>query len=262
MRWKLFLSFLPAVLFMFLLTVLMVNATGGVEMNVVSVIPSTELFGSLGIYIVPLNVSSTNIIQQPTVYVTDQTGVPKYSYLFSSYPPLLYFLEQSVGVSEYSVVYGGTNPYTQFVASPGTPQSIWLVYDDFDYVTGYWNLVNTDIFSGKAIVSKGYISLNTSYGEDIVHSYHITGRRAFLITLNVSSGTVFVSLTSPTFNEWEAIVDGSDIYFITLDNQPLYYKIIYLNKVEGRLDFIVQLRGDKFIMMYGGSNPYTSYRMP
>lgn len=239
------------------------SAVGGVEFNLIYTQPSPDYLGGIGIYVVPLNVSDPSLLQLPSLYVIDMAGIPRYSYTFSNLPPLIFFLEQSLGITSYSAYYGGTNPYSGFIASPGTTQSIWGVFDDFDYTTGFWVSANASLSGGKYVVqTNGYIALNTSYTQDFVHTFLILGRKAFKIQMNVSNGWVTVNLTSKEFLDWDLIIDGNDIYFINPDTTPLYYSIIYLSKTDKVLTFTVELNNsDTILMLYGGTNPYASYRI-
>lgn len=240
-----------------------VLAVGGVEFNLIYTQPSPDYLGGIGIYVVPLNVSDPSLLQSPSLYVIDIVGIPRYSYVFSNLPPLIFFLEQSLGVTSYSAYYGGTNPYSGFIASPGTPQSIWGAFDDFDYTTGFWVSANASLSGGKYVIQpQGYIALNTPYAQDFVHTFLILGSKAFMIQLNVSNGWVTVNLTSKEFGDWNLIVDGNDIYFLNPDATPLYYSIIYLSKTDKVLTFAVELKNsDTIFMLYGGTNPYASYRV-
>jgi hypothetical protein len=243
--------------------VAVVLAGGGVEFNLIYVQPSPEYYGGIGVYAVPLNVSDPQLLQYSSLYVVDAQGIPRYSYAFSNLPPLIFFLEQSLGVGQYQAYYGGTNPYSSFVAMPGTQQSIWAAFDDFDYRTGFWMEYNASLGGGKyAVAPGGFIALNVGYGQDVVHAFLVLGRRAFWVRFNASEGWVVATLTSREFADWGSIADGSDIYFINPDGTPLYYSIIYLSKVEKILVFAVELRGsDRVLMLYGGVNPYASYRV-
>jgi hypothetical protein len=243
--------------------VAVVLAGGGVEFNLIHAQPPPAYYGGIGVYAVPLNVSDPALLQPGSLYVVDASGIPRYSYAFSNLPPLVFFLEQSLGVTQYLAYYGGTNPYTSFVAAPGTQQSIWAAFDDFDYRTGFWVESNASLGGGKyAVMPKGFVALNTGYGQDVVHAFLVLGRRAFRIQFNVSEGWAVASLTSREFTDWGSIADGSDIYFINPDGTPLYYSIVYLSKAEGVLVFAVELRGSDYVfMLYGGANPYASYRV-
>ena len=250
-------------LFFLLLIPISLLGVGGVEFNVVYTHPAPDYLGGIGVYVIPLNVSDPALLQPSSMYVVDVIGIPRYSYVFSNLPPTVVFLEQSLGVTSYSVYYGGTNPYSGFIASPGTQQSIWGAYDDFDYYTGFWNTYNAELSGGKYIVeSGGWVVLNASYVEDFIHMFTVLGRRAFKIELNVSNGWVTVNLTSKEFGDWNLIIDGNDIYFINPDGTPLYYSIIYLSKEEKVLTFAVELKNSNTVLMlYGSTNPYTSYRV-
>lgn len=245
------------------LTGVVALAAGGVEFNLIYAQPPPDYLGAVGVYVAPLNVSNPSLLQQASLYVIDAQGIPRYSYAFSSQPSLIFFLEQSLGVVTYSAYYGGSNPYSAYIANPGTPQSIWAAYDDFDYLTGFWVAHGALLGGGKyAVAPGGFIALNASYGQDIVHAFLLLGRRVFRIQFNVSEGWVITNLTSREFTDWNAIADGSDIYFINPDGTPLYYSIIYLSKTEGILVFAVELSGSDYVyMFYGGSNPYASYRL-
>lgn len=257
-----FLLFVLSLLMITSLTIV-VFAVGGVEFNLIYTHPSPDYFGSIGIYVVPLNVSDVSLLQQASLYVIDSAGLPRYSYLFSSIPPLVLFLEQSLGITTYSIYYGGTNPYTGFIATPGTPQSIWGAFDDFDYNTGFWSTYNSILGGGKYEVgSGGWLALNTSYPQDFLHIFTVLGRRALKIVLNVTEGWVIIHLTEKEFGDWEVIFDGKDIYFIHQDGTPLRYSIIYFNKREKTLISAVELKGSNTVlMMYGGANPYENYRV-
>ena len=252
-----------SVLAVAVLTGVVALAAGGVEFNLIYVRPPTDYLGGVGVCVAPLNVSNPSLLQPASLYVIDAQGIPRYSYAFSNQPPLIFFLEQSLGVVTYSAYYGGSNPHSAYIANPGTPQSIWGAYDDFDYLTGFWVVRNASLGGGKyAVMPKGFIALNTSYGQDFVHTFLALGRRAFRIQFNVSNGWAVANLTSREFTDWGSIADGSDIYFINPDGTPLYYSIIYLSKAEGILVFAVELSGSDYVyMLYGGANPYASYRV-
>jgi len=235
-----------------------VKAQGGVEYNVVAVWVPKDYSGQLGILIAPLNASDPSLVTYLNAYVLDETGQPRYSYVFSTYPPLILWVEGATSTRYYSVFYGGANPYASMITT-----QMFAAFDDFDYVSGLWTMVNSEVSGGKlAVRGGGHAVLNTSYGGDAAHAFLILGRRAFAITFNVSDGWVVGNLTSREFTDWQSVADGSDIYFLNPDGTPLNYSIIYLSKEQKTLTFAVRLTGSPTVfMLYGGANPYAGYRV-
>jgi hypothetical protein len=232
----------------------------GIEMNYVRVSVSSKYLGSYMIFLVPLNVTDPSLLTFMNTYVVSQSDQsPRLSYLFSNYPPLVVFLEASVGPYSYGVYYGGTNPFTNYIAMPGGANSLFFLYDEFDYATGFW-VGNYSVSASKATVY-GLFYLNASYPQKYAFLTNILGGRAWAIRLPVSSGWVSTSLNQSTFTDWGAIIDGSDIYFLDPLGNPTNYSIIYLDKTAMVLIFSVYLNGfDTVYMVYGGPNPYASYR--
>lgn len=249
-----------------LLALAMVADAVGIEMNAVSVWVSQQYVGSGMIYVIPLNVSDPSLLTYSNTYVVSYpSNSPRLSYLFSSYPPMLVMIERHVGNAYYQVLYGGTNPYPDYVALPGSSSSPFFLFDEFDYDTGFWNIVNGTVEGGHINLRNGYISLTRGYSEpDVMYMASVLGTRAFRMDLNLTepAGWFFISLTSREFTDWRRIADGSDIYFLDPQGRPLRYSILCLDKDAGRLDALVELSGVSTIfMVYGGANPYADYRV-
>jgi hypothetical protein len=242
------------------LNVFSVVRSVGIEGNYIYLTISSQYVGNYLVVISPLNVSDPNLLTFQNLYVIKTaSGQVLYSYLFSNYPPLVIFLEPSAGNNIYGVYYGGTNPYTSYIALPGSSQSLFFLYDDFDYDAGIWN-GSYRIYASRMEV-KGFVASNISYSGGYSFITNVLGGRALAIVFSVSSGWVTSMLNSSTFADWNSIIDGSDIFFLDPSGNPTNYSIIYLDKTSQILYFSVYLNNFSMVyMLYGGANPYVSYR--
>jgi len=233
----------------------------GVELAYVGVSVASQYFGSYMVFLVPFNVSSPDLLSFQNLYVLKSaTGQPLYSYLFSPQPPLVVFLEPSVGNTFYGIYYGGTNPFQAYVALPGSPQSLFFLYDDFDYDSGMWS-GSYKVYSSRMEVT-GFVASNRSFSGGYSFISNILGGRALAIVFNISSGWVTSSLNASTFTDWASVLDGNDIFFLDPSGRPTNYSIISLDKANQILNFAVYLNSFNTVyMLYGGANPYASYRV-
>ena len=94
------------------------------------------------------------------------------------------------------------------------------------------------------------------------------------ITITEQSGsdlydyTVKIVLNATNFDGWNYIIDGSDIYFTDVNDNPLYYWIESIDLTAKQAIIWVKVpyipaNGDTVIYMYfGGTNPYPNYNDP
>jgi hypothetical protein len=254
---------LTAVVIGLVLAGLALGQGSGVEYNAVTVAVPVELLGSFQVLLVPLNVSSTGLLTESNVYVVSQ-GVPRISYLFSRNPPLVAFVEPSMYSGTYEVWYGGGNPYSQLIGSPGSQISFWLAYDDFDYETGFWVNRSVAVTGSKAYVSQGgYLALVAAYSPKTAHLWLLYGRRALVIAFaQTHSEFVALILTRANFTDIGLIRDGSDVFFADPTGKCLYYSVLHLDKSAGILIVLVNPAGNAVIfMLYGGENACPGYRV-
>jgi hypothetical protein len=246
-----------------LLAGLVLGQGSGIEYDAVAVTVPIELLGSFQVLVVPLNVSSTGLPTESNVYVVSQ-GVPRISYLFSRNPPIVAFVEPSMYSGTYEVWYGGGNPYSQLIGSPGSQISFWYVYDDFDYETGFWANRSVVITGSKAYVSPGgYLALTAPYSQKTAHLWLLYGRRALMIHFaQAYSEFVALTLTHANFADMGFIIDGSDVFFVDPAGKCLYYSVLHLDKSAGILIVTVNPAGNTVIfMLYGGENACPGYRI-
>jgi len=242
---------------------LVVGQGAGVEFNTVSVTVPGELLGSFQSFLFPLNVSDTGLLSEGNVYVVVQ-GVPRFSYLFSRNPPLVAVFEPSVFNAVYEVWYGGGNPYSSYISTPGTSSSYWLVYDDFDYYTGFWVNKSVSITGSRAYVDPGgYLALSTAYSPKTIHVWLVHGRKALVVSLQQAySGFIVLVFTTNNFTDISLVQDGSDVFFIDSLGNCLYYSILYLDKSAGILQVAVNPSNSTTVyMLYGGVNACPNYRV-
>jgi len=243
--------------------VTVVVAAGGLEYNIVTVIIPTEIQGSFQTIVSPLNVSSVSLLSETNTYVLTQ-GQPRIGYLFSRNPPVMAWIEPSAYSGSYSVWYGGDNPYSQYLGAPGTQNSIWLAFDDFDYSTGFWTNQSISISGSRAIIGPGgYIALIYAYSSKTEHLWLIHGRKAYVLLFpNATSSFVYVTLTSQNFTDITNVIDGSDVYFLDQTGACLYYSVINFDKANLILNVAVNPANNTIIyMLYGGTNLCLSYRV-
>jgi hypothetical protein len=236
---------------------------GGVEYNVFAVTVPLDVIGSIQTFIVPLNVSSTGLLSEHSLYVVSQ-GVPRYSYLFSRMPPVAVFLEVSAYSGVYEAWYGGGNPYAAYTGAPGSQSSFWLVYDDFDYATGFWDSSSVRISGSKAmLLPNGYLALTAPYSPSTAHIWLLHGRRALVLALGEAySEFVTLILTPENFTDIGLVQDGTDIFFLDQAGRCLHYSVLYLDKSAGILVVAVNPEGNTVIfMLYGGANACPSHRV-
>jgi len=245
------------------LALLVAGQGAGVEFNIVSVAIPGELLGSFQSFLFPLNVSDTGLLSEWNVYVVVQ-GVPRFSYLFSKNPPLVAVFEPSVFNAVYEVWYGGGNPYSSYISVPGTSSSYWLVYDDFDYATGFWVNKSVSITGSRAYVDPGgYLVLNARYSPATIHAWLVHGRRALVIGLQQAyDGFIALVFTTENFTDIGLVQDGSDIFFLDPLGNCLYYNVLYLDKSAGILQVAVNPSNSTAVyMLYGGVNACPGYRV-
>jgi hypothetical protein len=235
----------------------------GIEFNAISIIVPGELLGSFQVFFTPLNTSNPGLLTESNVYAVSQ-GVPRISYLFSRNPPLVAFVEPSTYSGTYEVWYGGGNPYSQLIGSPGSSMSFWLAYDDFDYATGFWVNESVSITGSRAYISPGgYLALQASYSPKTAHLWLLHGRRALVITFTQAYNEfITLTLTPGNFTDIGLVQDGSDIFFLDPLGNCLYYNVLYLDKPAGILQVAVNPANNTAIyMLYGGVNACPSYRV-
>jgi len=233
----------------------------GVEYNAAFVTVPGELLGSVETYLIPMNVSDPTLLSEANVYVLVQ-GVPRLVYLFSRVPPLVAVLEPSAYNAEYDVWYGGGNPYPSMLATPGTSNSFWLAFDDFDYPTGFWLNSSVSISGSRAYIQPGgYLQLSNSYSSRTAHVWEVYGRRALVISLpQAYSQFITLYFTADNFTDMGLIQDGSDIFFLDPSGSCLYYSVLYLDKTAGALYVAVNPDGNTAVyMLYGGVNSCPGY---
>ena len=238
-----------------------VGATGGIEYNIVSLVVPLELQGSFQTIVVPFNVSDIGLISESNTYVLVQ-GQPRIGYLFSRNPPVMAWVEASTYSGIYEIWYGGGNPYSQYIGAPGSSYSIWLVFDDFDYSTGFWSSSSVSITGSRAFISpNGYMVLTTPYSTKTEHLWLIHGRRAYVLFFDEPINSfVYLRLDPSNFADIGNVIDGSDVYFIDGNSACLFYSII--NFQEDLLEVSVNPQGNTIIyMLYGGENICQNYRV-
>lgn len=240
-----------------------VGQSAGLELNVVTVVIPGEIQGSFQTLVVPLNVSDLSMLSESNTYVV-VSGVPRISYLFSRNPPLVLFVEPSAYSGTYEVWYGGGNPYTQYIGTPGSSMSFWLAYDDFDYATGFWLNSSISIVGSRVYVSPGgYLALSRAYSPKTVHLWLVHGRKGLVITFSQPySGFVSFTLTQNNFTDITQVVDGSDVYFIDPLGSCLPYAVILYDQLSVSLQVAVNPGNNTVVyMLYGGVNPCTTSRV-
>jgi len=242
------------------LALLVAGQGAGVEFNAVSVVAPGELLGSFQSFLFPLNVSDAGLLSEGNVYVVVQ-GVPRFSYLFSKNPPLVAVFEPSVYNAVYEVWYGGGNPYSSYISVPGTNSSYWLVYDDFDYSTGFWVNKSVSFTGSRAYVDPGgYLALSTAYSSKTIHAWLVHGRKALVIEFQQAYNEfIALTFTASNFTDIGLVKDGSDVFFLDPLGNCLYYSVLYLG---GILQVAVNPSNNTIIyMLYGGVNACPGYRV-
>jgi hypothetical protein len=243
--------------------VTVVVAAGGLEYNIVTVIVPTEIQGSFQTIVSPLNVSSISLLSEANTYVLTQ-GQPRIGYLFSRNPPVMAWIEPSAYSGSYDVWYGGDNPYSQYLGAPGTQNSIWLAFDDFDYSTGFWINQSIMISGSRATIGPGgYLALTNAYSGKTEHLWLIHGRKAYVLLFpNATDSYVYVTLTSQNFTDITSVIDGSDVYFLDQTGACLYYNVIYFDKANLILYVAVNPANNTAVyLLYGGTNECPTYRV-
>jgi hypothetical protein len=243
--------------------VTVVVAAGGLEYNIVSVVVPSEIQGSFQTIVSPLNVSSISLLSEANTYVLTQ-GQPRIGYLFSRDPPVVAWIEPSAYSGVYNVWYGGDNPYSQYIGAPGTSNSIWLAFDDFDYATGFWTNQSITISGSRAFIgSGGYLALANAYSSKTEHLWLIHGRKAYVLTFpNATNSFVYIVLTSQNFTDITSVIDGSDVYFVDQTGACLYYSVINFDKTNLVLNVAVNPANNTAVyLLYGGTNACPSYRV-
>jgi len=236
--------------------------SGGLEYNIVQITVPVDLVGSVQVYIVPLNVSDFGLLREDNVYVL-MSGSPRVSYLFSRIPPVVAFVEPSAYTASYEIWYGGGNPYVKFIGAPGSQESFWLAFDEFDYNTGFWANVSVTIHGSRVYIEPGgSLTLLHPYSPKTVHMWVLHGRRALVILLPQSFNKyILVYLTRDNFTDIALVRDGSDVYFVDGSGGCLYHEVLVFDRTAGKLYVAVNPVGNTVIyMLYGGENPCTAYR--
>ncbi|NPA98872.1 MAG: DUF2341 domain-containing protein, partial [Crenarchaeota archaeon] len=245
------------------------GTAGGTEFNLVSVWMPTTMYGGVGVFAAPFNVSQPGLVTVNNFYVVDQQGHPYYSYLFSTNPPLAVWADGSIASKTYTLFYGGGNPYSDYIATPGGSVPLFPAYDDFDYDSGLWIYTGSHAILNSLDYLNGEMMLNKSYTPGVFCLWLIrfgkTGSMIQLYSTGTYKGWVLLRLTGTNFGAWNNIIDGNDIYFLDKNGNPLYYDILYFNKTLERADILVDVELDPGIntiyMLYGQQNPYTQYRV-
>lgn len=249
-------AFGVALLALLLLLLLLVVRVRADEVSFVVATLSPSYAGSALALFISINSSLTST---GSVFVLDDTGAPVYLHVFSVYPPLIIlFIPSALTSSSFSVYMSSLNPYPQFQISYASP--VFGAYDDFDYDSGMWFKSNTTIRGGKAFIQNGFIVLNASSPPLVASVFNFVGKSAFRIDLN-ATGSVTFTIQGDMFPEWSAIIDGSDIYFVDENGNPIYYGIVYLDKSARILTAWVDTTTATIFMFYGGKNLYTDYRL-
>jgi len=236
----------------------------GVERVEVFVRLAPELINSLIVFAAPINVSNPLLFTLQSVYVTTAT-LPRLSFAFSALPTVAVFAEPyAVDGAVYEVWYGGSNPYPQHIALPGTNASIWYAFDEFDYATEIWLYRSASVAASKASVREGgYMALRYAYPLESTSLWLLTGRRALLIIFKSPVNRfVTYTLTPANFTDFNLVRDGADIYFADSSGSCLYYAVLYFSKSEELL--VVSLNpanNTVAYMLYGGDNPCTAHRV-
>jgi len=234
---------------------------GGLEFNSIVVTAPSEIHGSLQILLVPLNVSDPRLLSVSNVYVVSQ-GIPRRSYLFSTLPPVVAFLEGSAFSGVYEVWYGGGNPYSALIGFPGSNGSIWLAFDDFDYETWFWYRNGASTTGSRCYVEPGgYLALARAYSSKTAHAWLLHGRRALNVVIpEPIHGFVVLRLTAANFTDIVYVRDGSDVYPVDPRGTCLRYSVLYFSKEGGLLLLAVDPEGNTLIhVIYGGENPCSEY---
>jgi len=229
---------------------------GGLEFNVVHVEVPVDIVGSVQVFVAPLNVSDPGLLRDDNVYVV-VAGQPRFSFLFSRNPPVVAFVEPSAYTARYHVWYGGDNPYQQFIGAPGSPQSFWLAFDEFDYDTGFWYNASTSIYGSRAYVEPGgWLALGYAYSPKTLHLWLLHGRRALLVAFPEPYTTfVALTLTRGNFTDIGQVLDGSDVYFLSPAAECLQYAVLHFDKAAGVLKVVVNPEGSTTVyMLYGSTN--------
>jgi len=78
---------------------------------------------------------------------------------------------------------------------------------------------------------------------------------------------VKIDLSQAPSSFWNNVIDGTDIYFLDSNGNPLYYFIEYIDKTNKKgiawVKITLSANSSTTIQMYfGGSNPYSSYNTP
>jgi len=234
----------------------------GVERVVITVQLAPELVSSLIVFAVPINVSSPSLLTVDSLYVL-VGNTPKLSYTFSSIPSVIVFAEPYAwSGTTYEAWYGGTNPYPNFIALPGTNTSFWYAYDEFDYLTTLWSTSNAYVASSKMFISaKGFTALKYAMPTESTTLWLLSGKRALQIVFSKQFNTfIAFTLTSVNFTDFSLVRDGTDIYFTDPAGKCLYYSVLYLDKTSQVLKVAVNPANNSIIyMLYGGENRCPSY---
>jgi len=245
------------------ISALVAKATGGIEYNIVSVVIPTEIQGSFQTIVSPFNVSNIDLLSEANTYVETQ-GQPRIGYLFSRDPPVMAWIEPSAYSGSYDIWYGGDNPYSQYLGAPGTSNSIWLAFDDFDYATGFWVNQSISITGSRAYISPGgYLALTNAYSSKTEHLWLIHGRKAYILMFpNATSNFVYITLTGQNFTDITSVLDGTDVYFLSQTGACLYYNVINFDKNNLMLNVAVNPANNTMVyLLYGGTNACPSYRV-
>ncbi|MEM3415491.1 MAG: hypothetical protein QW575_07970 [Thermoproteota archaeon] len=247
----------------FLLFFLMLFYFGSIEVgadtpsyNIAYLSVSSSYIGSDLALFIPLNFTS---ITSSNIYVIfNQAPVP--IHIFSSYPPFIILFQTGIPAAPvYQIYQVVQNPYSSYLVPYSN--SVFGAYDDFDYNSGMWAGVNFTIQGGKSLISSGYMTFNTSVPANVAALYNIIGGRSFAVYLNQTGNLIF-NISGSQFTDWSLLSpNGSDIYFLDSNGNPIYFGIINLDKNNQVLTVYVEASTAVIYMMYGGTNPYSSYRL-
>jgi hypothetical protein len=234
----------------------------GVERVIITVQLAPELISSLIVFAVPINVSNPSLLTVDSLYVT-VGNTPKLSYAFSSIPSVVVFAEPYAwSGTTYEAWYGGRNPYPSFIALPGTNASFWYAYDEFDYLSALWSTSSAYVASSKMFINAmGFTALRYAMPAESTTMWLLSGKRALQIVFSKQYSTfIAFTLTNANFTDFSLVRDSSDIYFTDASGMCLYYSVLYLDKASQVLKTAVNPANNTIIyMLYGGSNPCTSY---
>lgn len=229
-----------------------------IEYSIAVVRVSPALYGAPLVFLLPFNASWS--FGEQGVYVLSESG-PAYYHVFNTLPPLVLVFESSaVPERAYRIYVSVSNPYASFRVQ--YTSNVFAAYDDFDVDTGVWvKTGRVTIGAGTASLSpNSAVALSASLQQDLGVLVSARGDRGLRIELP-SIGEHLLVLTEANFTDWASVIDGSDVYFVNERGEPQYYSVLYLSKSDRVLIVYVVATSVVVFMVYGGSNPYESYRL-